>query len=183
MAAIRLLGISGSLRTGAHSAAVLATVAEAAPAEVTIFPLHDVPLYNGDLDTESPPAAVAALRTAIAEADGLLVVTPEYNYGIPGVLKNALDWASRPGFASSLKDKPAVIISTSPGAVGGARAHAQVRETLSAALSRVVARPQIAINFVSQKVSDGRLTDEPALKAALSAVDDLLADIELLRRR
>lgn len=182
MSSIRLLGISGSLRAQAYSAAVLATLAEAARVQLDIFPLHEVPLYNGDLDTEAPPAAVAALRSAIAAADGLVIVTPEYNYGIPGVLKNALDWASRPGFASSLKHKPAVIVTTSPGAVGGARAHAQVRETLSAALARVVVRPQIAIAGVNQKITDGRLTDEPSLKAALSAVDDLLADIELLRR-
>jgi chromate reductase, NAD(P)H dehydrogenase (quinone) len=180
---LRIVGIAGSLRAQAHSAAVLQTLAEAAPAHLTVtpFPLQAVPLYNADLDTDAPPQGVADFKAAIAAADGLVVVTPEYNYGIPGVLKNAIDWASRPGFASPLKDKPALIVSTSPGALGGARAHAQVREALSAALARVVARPQITIAGVADKIRDGRLTDEAHLGYLLRGLADLEREVRLLQ--
>jgi chromate reductase len=182
---IRLVGLGGSLRRESYSMAVLRTLKDkcAAKAEVRIHPLDAVPLYNGDLDGDHPPEAVRALKQAVTESDGLLVCTPEYNYGTSGVLKNALDWASRPGYESPLKGKPALIVSTSPGAIGGARAHLQVRETLSAALARVVARPQVTIGQVHQKVKDGVLVDASTIEFSLAAIDELIAEIELLRRR
>src|SRR5690606_22909746 len=108
MSRIQLLGIAGSLRAGSFSTAILESLGDDLPADVGLHlhPLGDVPLYNQDLDTEIPLAPVAALRDAIAGADGLVIVTPEFNYGLPGVLKNALDWASRPYAASSLIGKP-----------------------------------------------------------------------------
>lgn len=180
---IRLLGISGSLRAGSFNTALLRALAPlvADRAELVVHTLEDVPLYNGDLDTDTPPAGVKALKDAIATADGLIVCSPEYNYGIPGVLKNALDWASRPGFKSPLKGKPSLIITSSPGAIGGARAHYQIRETLSAALARVVARPHAAVPAVGQKLADGRITDEATQKILVEAVADLLAEIRLVR--
>jgi chromate reductase len=84
------------------------------------------------------PASVSALKEAIAQADGLIICSPEYNYSTSGVLKNALDWASRPGFNSPLKNKPVLIMTSSPGVLGGVRAQSQLRETLSATLSRVI---------------------------------------------
>jgi chromate reductase len=180
----RLLGLSGSLRRASANTAVLRTLEQAlAPkAELTIFPLDEVPPYNPDRDGENAPEAVSALKGAIAASDGLIVISPEYNYGMSGVLKNALDWASRPAMKSPLKGKPALIMTASPAFTGGVRAQHQLRETLAATLARVVARPQVVIAGVHEKVRDGRLVDEAALRFALEAVDDLLAEIALVRR-
>ena len=129
----RLLGISGSLRQASNSTAVLRAMAplleDRASLEVSL--LHDVPPYNADLDGEAMPEPVRRLKQAVAAADGLVVCSPEYNYGMSGVLKNAIDWASRPGFKSPLKGKPVLVMTSSPGAVGGARAHCQIREAFS----------------------------------------------------
>lgn len=175
----KILGISGSLRAGSYSTAILRGLADhlAGKATLTLLTLQDVPLYNGDLDTETPPAGVVALRAAITAADGIILSTPEYNYGASGVMKNAIDWASRPGMKSSLRGKPALIFSSSPGGAGGARAHYQVRESLSGALARVVARPQVTIAAVHEKVKDGKLVDEASIKFSVAAVDDLLREI------
>jgi chromate reductase len=120
---------------------------------------------------------VRELKDAIARSDGIVLCSPEYNHGMSGVLKNALDWASRPSFASPLINKPALIMASSPAYTGGARAHAQMRETLAAALARVVARPQVAIAGVMHKVVDGKLVDEGTFNFCLEAIDDLLAEI------
>jgi chromate reductase len=146
-------------------------------ASLSLFPLDHVPLYNADLDGERLPHPVRALKDAIALSDGLVLCSPEYNHGMSGVLKNALDWASRPGFASPLKNKPALLLASSPGYTGGARAHAQMRETLAAALARVVARPQVAIAGVTQKIVDGKLVDTATIRFCIDAIDDLLAEI------
>ena len=179
----RLLGVSGSLRRGSHSAALLHALAplisDRARLEVTT--LHEVPLYNADLDGDTPPVGVAVLKQAITRADGLVISSPEYNYGIPGVLKNAIDWASRPGFNSPLKGKPVLIITASPGALGGARAQVQIREALCSALARPVVRQHVAIPTVNQKLVDGRIADAFALQLLQSAVSDLLSEIALLR--
>jgi len=180
---LRLLGIAGSLRRGSFSGAVLKTLAELAPGDVAItcHALGDVPLYNGDDDTETPPAGVRLLWQAIGNSDGLIIVTPEYNYGIPGVLKNALDWASRPGSGFCLRGRPVLTLSVSPGATGAARAHCQLIATLDAVLARTVLRRQITIGGVADKVQDGRLTDPASLEAGLAGVDDLRQEIGRLR--
>jgi chromate reductase len=180
---IKLLGFSGSLRSGSYTAAILRTVKEAASshAEIAIFDLSNIPLYNGDDDEAGPPEPVIKFKEAIAAADGLVIVTPEYNYGIAGVLKNAIDWASRPGYNSVLKDKPCVMMSASPAFTGGVRAIEQLRQTLSATLARVIAIPEIVIADVASKVSDGKLTDETSLKYAVRGVESLAAEIKLLR--
>jgi chromate reductase len=175
----RLLGLSGSLRRGSFNTAVLATLqtAIAERARLEIFPLASIPLYDGDLDGDAPPAPVRALKDAIAGCDGIVVCSPEYNYGIPGVLKNAIDWASRPGFQSPLVGKPVLIMTASLAFTGGARAQAQIREAFLATLARVVVRPEVVIASAHKKIADGRLTDEATLRFALQAVDDLLAEI------
>ena len=139
----RLLGISGSLRSQSTNTAVLKSLCARLgdQAEMSLFALNDIPLYNADIETEALPASVAALKEAIAQADGLIICSPEYNYGTSGVLKNALDWASRPGFNSPLKNKPVLIMTSSPGVLGGVRAQAQLRETLSATLVQGHLRP------------------------------------------
>lgn len=184
---VHLLGLSGSLRRDSYCTAVLRTVQErpGAGIEMTVHPLNGVPPYNQDEDGRdedgtTPPPAVAALRDAIARADGLVIITPEYNGGMSGVLKNALDWASRPHRRSALSGKPTLVMSASPASAGGTRAQTQLRETLTAILARVVVRPQVAIAGVRDKVRDGRLVDETALRTALGAVDDLVREIRLL---
>ncbi|MBM2826434.1 MAG: chrR, partial [Dehalococcoidia bacterium] len=95
---LHVLGISGSLRKRSYNSALLRAAQELAPEgmEITVFHLHDIPLYNGDVEAVGLPESVLALKSAIREADGLLLATPEYNYSMSGVLKNAIDWASRP---------------------------------------------------------------------------------------
>ena len=109
---VQLVAISGSIRRASNCTAVLRSLQPLLPAGVTlhIAPLDAIPPYNADLDGDAPPEPVAALKRAIAAADGIVLCSPEYNYGMPGVLKNAIDWASRPGFASPLKGKPAPVI-------------------------------------------------------------------------
>ncbi|MGD9472504.1 MAG: NADPH-dependent FMN reductase [Novosphingobium sp.] len=184
MRTIKLLGIAGSLRAASFSAAILESLKPGLPdtVQLALHPLDDVPLYNQDHDTDTPPAGVQTLRAAIAVADGLVIVTPEFNYGIPGVLKNALDWASRPHGASSLIGKPVVTMSASPAFTGGVRAQAQLNETLLATQSLLVARPQVIIGEVHKKVLDGRLADAASHDFALAAITDLVRSIEKSRQ-
>jgi len=178
----QLLGISGSLRRASNCTAVLHALQpllrERAQLEVTT--LQEVPLYNADLEGDALPAGVRRLKQAIAAADALIVCSPEYNYGIPGVLKNAIDWASRPGFASPLKGKPVLIITAGPGLFGGARAQAQIRDALAATLARPLARPHSAIPAVDKKIVDGRIDDETTRQLLSDALDDLFAEVALV---
>ena len=179
MATHRLLGISGSLRSQSTNTTILKSLCTRLgdQAEMSLFALNDIPLYNADIETQALPASVAALKEAIAQADGLIICSPEYNYGTSGVLKNALDWASRPGFNSPLKNKPVLIMTSSPGVLGGVRAQSQLRETLSATLSRVICGPQIVIPGVNQKIHNGDFVDEATIEFMLAAVDHLIAEI------
>jgi chromate reductase len=181
-AGFRLLGLSGSIRQGSANTIILRTLAERLDGgtSLMVFPLDDVPLYNSDLEGKRLPDSVRALKDAIAQSDGIILCSPEYNHGMSGVLKNALDWASRPAFASPLKNKPSLLMTSSPGYVGGARAHAQMQETLASALARVVVRPQVVIAGVMQKIVDIKLVDEITIKFCLEAIDDLLREIGLL---
>ena len=175
MSRISLLGLSGSLRDESYSTAILRELFErvSGDTDAVIHDYSDLPLYNQDLDGAEVPEGVAALRRAIAAADGLVIVTPEFNYGIPGVLKNALDWASRPYGAASLNGKPVVTISNSPAFTGGVRALAQLHETLLATQSLIVPRPQTVIGEVHKKFENDRLVDQSSLDFALGAIGDL----------
>ena len=177
----RLLGISGSLRLRSNCTAVLRALAPLLDghAHIEVMTLHDVPLYNADLEGDALPEGVRRLKQAIASADALVVCSPEYNYGMSGVLKNAIDWASRPGFASPLKDKPALVITASPGMFGGARAQAQIRDALAATLARPVTRPHVAIPAVDKKLVDGRIGDETTQQLLRGALDHLLSEVAL----
>jgi chromate reductase len=174
-----LLGISGSLRKASHCTAILKNIVDAAESRATleIFPLDAVPLYNEDLDNESPPESVTALRQAIERAAGLVIVTPEYNYGMSGVLKNALDWASRPYGKSKLKGKAVLTLSASPAFTGGVRAQAQLNETLLSNAALLVLRPQIVIGMVHEKIRDGRVVDQETARFISEGLNDLLRDI------
>ena len=177
----RLLGISGSLRKNSFCTAILHTIAAraAATVDLEIMPLTDIPLYNQDLDTDSPPPPVVALREAIGSATGLIIVTPEYNYGLPGVLKNALDWASRPYGKSKLTGRVVLTLSASPAFTGGVRAQTQLNETLISNAAELVLRPQIVIGLVHEKVREGRLVDESSLQFIAQGMADLVKAISL----
>ncbi|MBB6071451.1 NADPH-dependent FMN reductase [Longimicrobium terrae] len=161
---MRVMGIAGSLREGSLNRALLAAAVELAPGGMTIVPyegLADIPMYNGDIDTdELRPASVVDLKRRIAEADALLILSPEYNYSIPGVLKNAIDWASRPGYKSVLGGKPAAIGGASGGGIGTARMQVHLREVLYATLVRVMPHPGLLVGVAQTKFADGKLTDE-----------------------
>ena len=159
---MRILCIAGSLRAQASSRAVVATICAdlAGEADFTSFDIATLPHYNADLDPL--PAPVVALKREIAEADGVVIVTPEYNYSVPGVLKNAIDWASRPGYASVFKGKPVFIATVSGGALGGVRAQAHLKNILGAVLADTFVWQEVAIIQANSKVADGRLVDEPA---------------------
>lgn len=176
----KILGIAGSLRSDSYNRAVLKTLAQSkwGGMEIEIFDISSIPLYNADLDGEHPPDPVRKLKDAIAASGALLVVSPEYNYGIPGVLKNALDWASRPGYKSVLVDKAVGIITCSMASTGGARAQSSIRECFYATLARVVPAVEVAIPSVHTKVEDGRLTDSKSLELAGALLKALVESIK-----
>lgn len=136
---MKIIGISGSLREESYNTSLLRCAQSLFPADIDldIFNISNIPLYNADLDGESKPEAVHTLLDSLAECDGFLISTPEYNYSISGVLKNVLDWASRPAYQSVLAHKPAAILSASKGPAGGARAQSQLRHVLGATLTIV----------------------------------------------
>jgi chromate reductase len=183
MTQLRLLGLSGSLRRASNCTAVLRGLQDALAtrAVLDIFPLHAMPLYNEDDDAEHAPESVRALRSAIKASDGVIMISPEYNHGMSGVLKNALDWASRPYGRSALRSKPVLTMTASPAFTGGVRAQQQMNETLAAIPARLVFRPQIVIGGVHEKVRDGRLFDEATLSFALAGGEDLLEEIRVGR--
>ena len=138
---MRILAISGSLRNGSLNTRLLRGIAEQAPAGVEIQlweRLRAIPPYDADGDTEPAPEPVRALREAIADADGLLFATPEYNSSIPGVLKNAIDWASRPRATTPLQGKPAAVVGATTGQFGAVWAQADLRKVLGSTGARVV---------------------------------------------
>jgi chromate reductase len=179
MSKIRLIAIPGSLRQESFSLAVARGLQSAVAdrADVVIHSLTDVPLYNQDLDTETAPAGVKALRDAIGQADGVIIVSPEFNYGLPGVVKNALDWASRPYGVATLIGKPVLTVTESPAFTGGVRAQAPLNEVLLAIGARPLGGPQVVIGAVHEKLVDGRLADEATLAFLASRVDALAAEI------
>jgi chromate reductase len=161
---LRVLGIAGSLRTGSYNRALLGAAQEVAPdgMEVRTFDLTPIPLFNGDVEARGDPEPVAALKAAIQEADALLIAAPEYNYGVSGVLKNAIDWASRPPGQSVLKGKPAALMGATPGQTGTARAQLQVRQAFLFTETYVLLKPEVLVGQAQGKFdAHGRLTDEP----------------------
>ncbi len=160
---LELLVIPGSLREDSYNRALARSLVELLPdgAVTDVFELHDVPLYDADRDTdEDRPREVRALKESIDRSDGLLVVTPEYNYGVPGVLKNALDWASRPSFRSPMAGKPTGIMGASPGAGGTMRGQEQLKLILLAMAAPVFPHRGVAVTRAGEKFEEGSLVDE-----------------------
>lgn len=159
---LRVLGFAGSLRAGSYNRSLLRAAVELAPREmeVEIFDLIDVPLYNGDVEAAGDPPAVAELKAAIGAADGVLIVTPEYNHGVPAVTKNAVDWSSRPPRAAALDGKPVAIMGASPGITGSARGQSQLRQAFEFTNSYAMPQPELLVFKAHEKFdAEGRLTD------------------------
>lgn len=167
---MKILGICGSLRKGSFSRMLLdqaLSLSEQAGWETDRVDLGAIPLYNADIDGDEKPAAVTQLKDKIQAADAVLIATPEYNYSIPGVLKNALDWASRPGYQSVLKDKPVAILSASVSIVGGARGQVHLRDVLAATLSRVFPAPDYLLPAAGNAFSSDNKFKEAAVATIL----------------
>jgi chromate reductase len=178
---IRLLGMSGSLRAGSYSNAVILTLREkfAGRADLRLYDLAPIPAYNQDFEGDKRPPVVKQLLADIADADGLVLCAPEFNHSIPGVLKNAIDWASRPSFQSVLAYKHVAIMATSRGPLGGARCLEHMRVALDSCLSRIALAREVIICAAESKVQDGRLVDETSLGFACGAVEALIREIRL----
>jgi len=177
----RVLGLSGSLRAASLNTRLLEAYAAAAPAGIAVQPLdlRDVPLYDGDRDDlgggDGPPPAVAALRAAVAGADALLLVGPEHNWSYSAVLKSAIDWCSRPKFASILAGCHVALGGASPGPGGTARAQEHLRQVLESVRAEVLAAPGVAVGgAAAEALAGGSLPEE--VRAALS---DQLAALRL----
>src|SRR5437016_1915367 len=178
---VRLIGMSGSLRAGSYSNAVLATLREkfAGEADLSLYDLAPIPLYNQDFEGDKRPPVVKQLLADIAASDGLVLCAPEFNHSIPGVLKNAIDWASRPAFQSVLAYKPVAIMATSRGPLGGARCLEHMRVALDSCLARITLAREVIISATESKIRGGRLVDETSLGFACGAVEALIREIRL----
>lgn len=180
--ALRVLGFAGSLRAGSYNRMLLDAARKLAPEGMTIdiADLAPIPLFNQDVEQRGDPEPVAAFKRRIAAADALLIVTPEYQHGVPGVLKNALDWASRPSRQSALQGKPVAIMGASPGMTGTSRAQPQLRQTLTYNSCYAVPQPEVLVGRAHERFDeDGRLTD----RTAAGFVRQLLGNLADLTRR
>src|SRR5918992_4383931 len=159
---IRILGIAGSLRRASYNRAALRAAMELVPqdAVLDIFELDGIPGFNQD-EKQNPPPKVVDLKRRIREADAILIVTPEYNYSIPGVLKNAIDWASRPYGDSAWNGKPAAIMGASVGAIATARAQYHLRQVMVFLNMFPVNQPEVMVGAANERFDTvGNLTDE-----------------------
>ena len=176
---MKVLAISGSLRQASHNTKLLRAAEELFPS-VAEFEfaegLKEIPPYDEDDDGEPAPAAVAALRAAVAGADAVLIATPEYNSSIPGHLKNAVDWVSRPLATNPLRNKPVAVIGASTGAFGAVWSQAELRKVLAATGARVV-DADVAVGHAHAKFDEeGELVDETVREQLQEVVDALLAE-------
>ncbi|MBW3667531.1 MAG: NAD(P)H-dependent oxidoreductase, partial [Actinobacteria bacterium] len=163
---LEILGIAGSLRDDSYNMSLLEAARDLAGdgINVEIADIGDIPAYDADLEAEGDPAPVARFKEKIREADALLIATPEYQHGVPGVLKNALDWASRPPGDAPLNRKPVAVMGATPGSFGTARAQEQLRDTLIYNDCPMVMDPEVLVAHADEKVSDtGEVIDKDTL--------------------
>ena len=175
-----VLGISGSLRSDSHNTRLLRAAARELPDGVEfrlLEGLREVPPYDEDDDRDPAPAAVARLREAIAGADALLIATPEYNSSIPGQLKNALDWASRPRATSPLRFMPVAVVGASTGAFGAVWAQAELRKVLGASGARVV-EGDLALGHAHEKWGEGNVLDEDVRAQLRELLEQLVSEVQ-----
>jgi chromate reductase len=180
---MRVLGISGSLRRDSFNSALLRVAAERLPAGVELVEyegLREIPPYDSDAEAEATPAVVEELREAVRGADAVLIATPEYNHSLPGQLKNALDWISRPAGKSALTGKPAAAIGASTGMFGAVWAQAEARKVLAALGGRVV-ESELPIGRAQEQYENGRLELTPEQSEQLAEIlAELVSEVEQL---
>ncbi len=180
----RILGISGSLRRDSHNTSLLRAAAEAAGPDVELElydGLKEIPPYDEDDDVHPRPDGVARLTEAIVDADAVLFATPEYNSSIPGQLKNAIDWVSRPVETNVLRNKPVAVVGASTGAFGAAWAQAELRKVLAALGARVL-DVELPVPLAHTRFEEGELTDEE-IRAGLADALEALAEEARQRER
>jgi chromate reductase len=179
---VSVLGVAGSLRRASFNRGLIRAAVEVAPpgTSVTSWDLREIPLFDADVEAVGDPPPVAAFKHAIARADALVIATPEYNHCVPGVLKNAIDWASRPARRSVLTDKPVAVLGASTGRGGTARAQAHLRDGLAYTNGIVLPLPEVLVDAAGSKFDDdGNLIDD----ATRSEVRDLLVALAAWTRR
>jgi chromate reductase, NAD(P)H dehydrogenase (quinone) len=179
-----ILGFAGSLRNGSYNKALLRAAAELLPkeAKLEIFDLEGIPPFNQELESRVPEK-VKEFKAKIRAANAILIATPEHNYSVPGVLKDAIDWASRPHGDNSFEGKPAAIMSASTGMLGGARAQYHLRQIFVFLDMYPVNRPEVFVNFAGQKIDEqGKLTDETARNIIKQLLEALVALSKRLRQ-
>jgi chromate reductase, NAD(P)H dehydrogenase (quinone) len=163
---LKILGFAGSLRKGSFNRALLRATEELLPANLTleVFDIEGIPLFNQDIERDIPPK-VKEFKSKIREADALLISTPEYNYSVPGVLKNSIDWASRPYGDNPFDGKPVALMSASVGMLGGARAQYHLRQMFVFLNVYPINGPEVIVPFAQDKFdANGKLTDENTKK-------------------
>jgi chromate reductase len=179
---MRVLAISGSLRRDSHNTNLLRSAADLAPDDVEVVlwdGLKDVPPFDED-DEASAPAAVARMRDAVGEADAVLFATPEYNSSIPGQLKNAIDWLSRPKVTAALRNKPVAVVGASMGAFGGVWAQAELRKVLAASGARVI-EGDVAVGHAHERFDENGILNDENLREQLGEVLESLVDAARVR--
>jgi chromate reductase, NAD(P)H dehydrogenase (quinone) len=183
---LKVLGFAGSLRQSSYNRSLLRAAIELAPPELNIktFDLLPIPVFNEDVEAKGDPESVQDFKKAISEADGLLIATPEYNYGVPGVLKNAIDWASRPPGKSVLAGKPAAIMGASQGTGGTIRSQLALRQSFLYLEVHTMLRPEILIATARDKFDDkGNLTDERTRQYLAKFLKSFVSWIELIKSK
>jgi len=174
---IVVLGFAGSLRKGSYNKALLQAALELIPKDVNleIFDLEGIPPYNQDREFQIP-GKVKEFKAKIEKVDAILIATPEYNFSVPGVLKNAIDWASRPFGDNSFEDKPVAIMGASPGRIGTARAQYHLRQICVSLNMHPINRPEVLVTFADEKIDDnGRLEDEETREMIKELLENLVS--------
>ncbi|HEX3265219.1 MAG TPA: NADPH-dependent FMN reductase [Candidatus Limnocylindrales bacterium] len=175
---LNVVGIAGSLRRGSYNRGLIRAAIDLAPAgmRVTTQELDDLPMFNADIEADGDPGPVRRLKDAIGAADALLIATPEYNRCVPGVLKNAIDWASRPARQSVLTNKPVAIMGASTGGGGTARAQAHLRDGLGYTNGLVLPQPEVLVPFAASRFDDAGNLHDDETKDALGELLVALAE-------
>jgi chromate reductase len=180
---VNVLGFAGSLRQGSYNRALLLAAGELVPdgARLETFELDNIPIFNQEFE-KTPPDIVQEFKHKIKAADAILIVTPEYNFSVPGVLKNAIDWASRPFGDNAFEGKPVALMSASTGRLGGARAQYHLRQSFVFLNMHPINRPEVFVTFAPQKFdAQGKLIDEDARRLIKELFDNLIAWTKKLR--
>ena len=181
---LKILGFAGSLRAGSYNKALLRAAIELLPKGVSleIFEIEGIPPFNQDIEKDMP-TKIREFKSKIREADAILIATPEYNYSVPGVLKNAIDWASRPYGDNAFEGKPAAIMSASVGMLGGARAQYHLRQIFVFLNMYPINGPEVILSFSQDKFdANGKLTDENTKKCLRHLLQNLADWTRRLRK-